>query len=91
VYQTLPTIPTGPAGDSDGDGDVDGNDFLVFQRGFPTTYNATDLANIRANFGAHSATAAAGAVPEPCNLTLAMLLALGSSTGCQRKQLRPGT
>jgi hypothetical protein len=91
VYQTLPPLPTGPAGDLDGDGDVDGNDFLVFQRGFPTTYNATDLANIRANFGAHSATAAAGAVPEPNCLELALLLALGSGGGWRRERFRPAT
>jgi hypothetical protein len=75
VYQTLPAIPTGPAGDLDGDGDVDGNDFLVFQRGFPATYTAADLANIRANFGAHSAAAAAGAVPEPTSCGMLIMAA----------------
>lgn len=31
-------------GDFDADGDVDGFDFLTWQRGVPTTYNANDLA-----------------------------------------------
>jgi len=45
-------------GDADGDGDSDGNDFLIWQR----------------RLGATTATAAAGAVPEP---TAALLLVLG--------------
>ncbi|MEM8947043.1 MAG: hypothetical protein AAGD11_17845 [Planctomycetota bacterium] len=34
---------TGPAGDFDGDADIDGNDFLVWQRGLGGTYDSGDL------------------------------------------------
>lgn len=41
-------------GDFDGDGDVDGRDFLVWQRGgSPTPFSASDLAMWRANYGSH--------------------------------------
>jgi hypothetical protein len=66
----------GQAGDFDADGDVDGRDFLVWQRGFGTTHNATTLATWRANFGAGSATAAAGAVPEPSSVMLVLTAGL---------------
>ncbi len=52
------------AGDFDTDGDVDGNDFLTWQRGLGSTFDAADLPDWRANFGA-SSTGAAAAVPEP--------------------------
>lgn len=70
--------------DFNGDGDVDGDDFLVWQRGFGLTgqtnndngdadgngiVNAADLALWRTGFGA--AVAAAGAVPEPTSAFLA--------------------
>jgi hypothetical protein len=74
------------AGDPDfnGDGNVDGQDFLVWQRGFGLTgqtnndngdadgngiVNADDLTLWRSGFG--SAVAAAGAVPEPSSALLA--------------------
>ncbi len=40
-----------PPGDFQNDGDVDGFDFLEWQRGFGTTYDASDLATWRANYG----------------------------------------
>ena len=53
-------------GDFDADNDVDGHDFLQWQRGFGTIYDATDLADWRANYGAVAAIgAAATLVPEP--------------------------
>ena len=64
-------------GDFDGDGDVDGNDFLVWQRGFGTTYDATDLAVWESNYGSVSlvaaATGSAAAVPEPTSASLLIL------------------
>lgn len=59
-------------GDFDLDGDVDGNDFLVWQRGgSPTPLSASDLADWRANFGiAAPLTAAPTTVPEPGGLWL---------------------
>jgi hypothetical protein len=39
-------------GDFDHDGDVDGRDFLVWQRGgSPTPFSASDLANWQSNYG----------------------------------------
>ena len=64
----------GPAGDFDKDQDVDGSDFLTWQRGFGTTYDAADLADWKANFGAG---ASVGAVPEPSALALSLAAALG--------------
>lgn len=61
-----PTLP----GDFDEDDDVDGADFLKWQRGFGAPYNAGDLADWKANFGA-TAVAAAATVPEPTTLGLA--------------------
>ena len=68
------------AGDFDGDGDVDGRDFLLWQRN-PSVGN---LADWQANFGTGSPIAANVAVPEPT----AWLLALGVGIMCcvaQRK------
>ncbi len=59
------------AGDYDSDSDVDGNDFLVWQRGgSPSPLSPADLATWKTNFGA-TAVAAAGAVPEPTTMGLA--------------------
>jgi autotransporter-associated beta strand protein len=57
---------TGTPGDFDNDGDVDGRDFLVWQRGgSPNPLSAGDLATWQANYGAGSLVAAATSVPEP--------------------------
>jgi hypothetical protein len=75
-------------GDFDNDGDVDGADFLVWQRGgSPNPLGASDLAAWKANFGATASvvatvvqgsvsySSAASAVPEPssCLILLAGL------------------
>jgi hypothetical protein len=61
------------AGDFDADGDVDGADFLAWQR----DPSVGDLADWSANFGTASALAAAQAsttaVPEPASFTLALM------------------
>jgi hypothetical protein len=76
------------AGDFDVDGDVDGADFLTWQRGLGITgtatvgqgdangdmnVNAADLAIWRQNFGPGASVAAVGAVPEPAACLLALL------------------
>lgn len=62
-----------PNGDFDGDGDVDGVDFLVWQRGeSPTPLSATDLSAWQSGFGGGTL-AAARAVPEPAATMLALL------------------
>ncbi|MBN1855197.1 MAG: hypothetical protein JW829_20870 [Pirellulales bacterium] len=76
---------TGLAGDFDQDGDVDGNDFLKWQRGeLSNPPSPADLAAWQANFGCLSGSMACAAVvlPEPgsvslmvCTGSLAFLLA----------------
>jgi hypothetical protein len=66
-------LSTSLAGDFDGNSRVDGNDFLLWQRGgSPTPNSAGDLATWRANFGMTAATSAASAVPEPASALLLM-------------------
>jgi T5SS/PEP-CTERM-associated repeat protein len=63
---SLLVVESGTAGDFDGDGDVDGRDFLVWQRGnSPNPLSASDLADWQANYGSGSLVAASSAVPEP--------------------------
>jgi hypothetical protein len=53
-------------GDFDSDGDVDGRDYLAWQRGeSPNPLSAGDLANWQAEYGEGPLTAASVAVPEP--------------------------
>jgi hypothetical protein len=71
------TNPTGPGslvltavaalpGDFDLDGDVDGRDFLIWQRGgSPTALSANDLGDWQNSYGVSSLTATNSAVPEP--------------------------
>lgn len=85
--------------DFDGDGDVDGSDLLTFQRnigtvGTPTTGDANgdlmvdgeDLAIFREQFGTGASTVAAGAVPEPATIGLALAcLASAAAFGRRRR------
>jgi hypothetical protein len=80
--------------DADNDGDVDGADFLAWQRGFGQNdgtavadgdfnfdgqVTAGDLAVWETQFGTVSMPAAVNAVPEPSSLVL-LIFACGSST-----------
>lgn len=68
---TLAPVGGGLDGDFNNDGSVDGNDFLVWQRGdSPNSGSPADLALWKANFGNSGAAPAAGAVPEPSSLAL---------------------
>jgi hypothetical protein len=64
--------PEPESADYDEDGDVDGNDFLVWQRGqSPDALSAGDLALWQEQYGtAPPLTAATVAIPEPWSLTL---------------------
>jgi len=85
--------------DFDGDGDVDGADFLTWQRGVGTNVGATqpqgdannddainnaDLDIWKGDFGA--AEAAAGAVPEPGSMVLALAAVGGVLTITRRRR-----
>jgi len=71
-------------GDFDTDGDVDGADFLKWQRDLG---DATNLALWEGNFGATAAaSASASAVPEPSSFLLAVVLALALTGGKRRCQ-----
>ena len=66
---------------------VDGNDFLIWQRGIATsggnntngdtdtngTVDGVDLGNIKQKFGGAPVVAAAGVVPEPASCALAAM------------------
>ena len=75
----------GLLGDFDFDGDVDGADFLTWQRGFDTTHNADDFNDWQANYGTTpGAIAASTTVPEPSTLALCIALCLvGVFRRCQ--------
>ncbi|WP_428303728.1 matrixin family metalloprotease [Lacipirellula sp.] len=67
AHTPVVTLP----GDFDLDGDVDGADFLVWQSGFGSSYDADDLAIWREHFGATSPiTTAVATVPEPIGALL---------------------
>ncbi len=77
-YMEIRLPEAGLTGDFDDDGDVDGNDFLVWQQGgSPTPMSAGDLADWRANYGSSGGSVATiGAVPEPGTLVLAAVCGL---------------
>lgn len=61
---------TAPSGDYDGDGDVDGADFLLIQSNGMT---AGDLADWQTNYGSADALSGATAVPEPSTAALILM------------------
>lgn len=77
-----PVIPTDP-GDFDNDGDVDGRDFLLWQRGgSPSPFSPTDLATWQGEYGMGPLVSNLAAVPEPATA----LLLLGISVfGCSAR------
>jgi hypothetical protein len=85
VYGLLPPLSSGGlTGDFDNDGDVDGRDFLVWQRGAsPDPLSASDLAAWQGNYGAGSL-AASTAVPEPASLISVLIAGIGSLAGRRR-------
>jgi hypothetical protein len=81
VSGNIEFISTAQPGDFDVDGDVDGRDFLLWQRGgSPSPLSAGDLADWRSNYGV-GALVASVAVPEPTSaiLLLACLAVVASS------------
>jgi hypothetical protein len=77
----------GPNGDFDGDGDVDGRDFLRWQRGgSPNPLSASDLAAWQNSYGTGSL-AAVAAVPEPT--VMALLVVAGMIVPLRRSKQVP--
>jgi len=96
--------PVVSTGDFDSDGDVDGADFLVWQKGLGLSgsaqrmdgdangdgnVNGADLAVWQAQFGPTAAAAAVGAVPEPASAAL-VVLAIAGGLAPRRKASRAG-
>ena len=84
---SLTAVSGGVPGDYDGNGIVDGNDFLVIQRGFGTVTSSADIDIWKANFGSGASTAAVGAVPEPVGAALA-IVSFGIAGALGRKSRR---
>lgn len=78
-----------PPGDYNGNGVVDGADYVVWRKGLGTTYNQTHYDLWRAHFGelAPAGLAAGSQVPEPHSVT-ALLLSLLALTGRRRERVR---
>jgi hypothetical protein len=65
------------AGDFDADGDIDGRDFLVWQRGFSEEFDNLDLLHWQANLGQSSSLSAdVQSIPEPATLSWALLVVM---------------
>ncbi len=69
-------------GDFDVDGDVDGNDFLLWQRDI----SVGSLSNWETNFGVTTGAAFTSAVPEPSTMVLACLSLVGFSVRRRRSR-----
>ncbi|TWU23515.1 dockerin type I domain-containing protein [Bythopirellula polymerisocia] len=92
VTLSITSLPSNA--DFDGDGDVDGRDFLIWQRGFGLTgqtsnsngdangngtVDGVDLADWQAKYGGAPLVAAVAAVPEPASLLLIIMAVAGYS------------
>lgn len=61
------------SGDLDGDLDVDGDDFVLWQRGLGTEYGPEDLDAIKAQFGLSFGGRGVSSIPEPSAAVLVLL------------------
>ncbi len=77
AYELITTTP----GDFDGNGVVDGLDFLEWQR----NPGVGDLADWEANYGAGGLAAATAAVPEPSSVVLLALMAAAGAIARKRR------
>lgn len=83
-YMEIRLPDDGVPGDFNNDGNVDGRDFLAWQRGqSPTPLSATDLATWRSNYGTGGLTASV-AVPEPISALL--LVVCGMALANRRRR-----
>ncbi len=73
LLETVIVDPPNHPGDFDGDGDVDGRDFLVWQQGESfNPFSPSDLADWQTNFGWVQGLTASYTVPEPTAWVLLM-------------------
>ena len=77
------SVTTGLPGDFNGDGKVDGLDFLVWQRDDGSASGLTDWIN---NYGTGSPTVPNAAVPEPGSLVLLAMFGLTAACGRRRRR-----
>jgi hypothetical protein len=83
IITTVPQYVGGLAGNYDGDNDVDGADFLAWQR----NYNTLSFTDWKANFGTALAAAAGQAVPEPAGSAMALAAAAMTAwAGARRRR-----
>lgn len=82
---TFAVAANGVAGDFDGDGDVDGQDFLLWQRGeSPAPLSSADLMDWQANYGTQAPIAVSAiTIPEPSGAALALIF-VASMYSCRR-------
>jgi hypothetical protein len=103
IFQDVSVTVTPPIGgddaDFDGDNDVDGDDFLIWQRGLGTNNGTNEQGNAdgdsdvdgddltiwRNQFGMPLQTISVGAIPEPASLLLAGAAAMGL-LACRHKR-----
>ena len=79
----------GPSADFDGDGDVDGTDFLTWQRGQVTNPpTSEDLTLWQEQFGNTSTPSSSNAIPEPSTLLLSLLGIAAIGMSCRHNSSR---
>ena len=83
-------VEAGVAGDFDEDHDIDGADFLAWQRDSETLGGTTGLDSWQQNFGASNSTSTIANIPEPISASLLVLAFLGLGQLTQRHQ-RPSS
>ncbi len=80
---------SGDSGDFDGDGDVDGRDFLIWQRGgSPNGINSGDLAIWQEQYGTAPPLAAGIAIPEPSTILLTLIANVFIMAGGRQRRLK---
>ncbi len=76
--------------DFNDDGDVDGSDFILWQRGeSPNPLSSTDLTTWEQAFGQTESLSASHVVPEPCSFALMLSALLGLAAVARRQDRHP--